>query len=216
MGKHRTVSKDRLAGGLLLGAVASGSLAVAALSSAGTASAGCVSISGTSYFSGSGGYCETTTELGNIAVANGASSQAYAGFGGPGNIAIAKGSFAYADAEGGGNFALANGEPGNNNGAAFTGDPFTDIPADANTVTQAYAYGVLNKALAIGNGSTAQSYNFDSVVTTAGKNLAFTQGNGSNSLAISGDLVPGAPASGQIANAIGNAKNALNGTNNFP
>jgi len=39
MGNHRAIAKDRLAGGVLLGAVVSGALAAAALGSAGTATA---------------------------------------------------------------------------------------------------------------------------------------------------------------------------------
>ena len=225
MGKHRATSGGKLAGGLLLGAVASGSLAVAALSGAGTANAGCVSISGQTFSSGGGGTCVTTEELGNIAVANGVDAYAEAGFAGPGNISIAAGTGAIASTFGGGNFALAHGEPGNNDG---TGDTFpvipfseeftfdSNIPADENTPTQAYAVGVLNRAFAIGNGSTAQAYNYDSDPATPGNNVANTQGNGSNSLALSGDNFGLAIASGQIANAIGDAKNALNGTNNVP
>ena len=195
MGKHKSTSNNKLAGGLLLGAVASGSLAVAALSGAGTASAGCVSISGTTFSSGGGGLCATSSEVGNLAVANGNTHRG-SRFGGPGNIAIAasQGSgAALATAEGGGNFALANGISGNNNGAVFGAFPpvpagSIDIPANANTPTTAVALGVLNKAFAIGNGSTAQAYNFDSPASTVGGNRATTIGNGSNSLAISGNM----------------------------
>ena len=218
MGKYKATSKNRLAGGLLLGAVASGALAVAALSGAGTASAGCVSISGQTFTSGGGGSCLTTTEPGNIAVGNGAGSVAEAGGGGPGNIAVASGTnggaptnSAVANAVGGGNFALAHGNPGNNNGVTFTVPPVgIFVPASPSRPTVASATGVSNKAFAIGDGSTAFADNFDSPLSTPGKNVATTVGNGSNSWAVSGNLLTTPIAAGQIANAIGNNVNSLN------
>ena len=142
MGKHRSISNNKFAGGLLLGAVASGSLAVAALGGAGTASAGCVSISGQSLSSGGGGLCFTTSDLGNIAVANGANAGAEA-FGGPGNIAVAAGTTTLpqnsARRAGGGNFALAQGNPGSNNGSqgTFPIDPtFGDFNVSPTTTSQ--------------------------------------------------------------------------------
>src|SRR5271167_1886601 len=55
MRQHRTISNNKLAGGVLLGAVASG-LAAAALGGAGTANATCASISGI----GNGNGCTST------------------------------------------------------------------------------------------------------------------------------------------------------------
>jgi hypothetical protein len=202
------ISKNRFAGGLLFGAVASG-VAAAALSGAGTANAGCVSISGQNFFSGGGGICETTTELGNIAVANGTGAEAGAGLG-PGNTAIAAGTDAFAQAEGAGNFALANGNPGPNPGATFSVPPVTVIIPAATIRTHALARGVLNQAFAIGDGSTATAENADLPTTTPGNNRATTIGNGSNSLAISGNQLIPPIAAGQIANAIGNNVNSLN------
>ena len=219
MGKHRSSSNNKLAGGLLLGAVASGALAVAALSGAGTAGAGCVSISGQTFVSGGGGTCSTSTDPGNIAVANGAGSGAFAGLGGPGNIAIAAGTAAtgpsaLSEAVGGGNFALAHGNPGNNNGAVFGSFPPIPISFDvfpnANAPVQAIAQGVSNKAFAIGDGSTAQAFNFDSPTSTPSNNVATSVGLGSNSLAVSGNALTTPIAAGQIANAIGNNVNSLN------
>ena len=219
MGKYKSISNNKLAGGLLLGAVASGSLALAALSGAGTANAGCVSISGTTFASGGGGVCVTSALPGNLAVANGAGTFAEA-VNGPGNLAVAAGTTtsslltsAAAIANGGGNFALAHGNPGNNNGATFKVPPLTglfDIPASTTQATDAEATGVLNRAIAIGDGSTAQAFNFDSPSSTPGNNTAFTQGLGSNSLAISGNALTPPIAAGQIANAIGNNKISLN------
>jgi hypothetical protein len=206
MGRH--ISKYKLAGGLLLGAIASGSLAVAALSGAATANAGCVSISGQTFASGGGGLCITTPELGNIAVANGTGSVSEAA-GGPGNLAVVGNTDAVAEALGGGNFALANGNIGPNPGATFVvGPPVGTIAIPAgNHRTFAAAAGVQNTAFAIGDGSTAEALNFE---TTPGNNRATTIGNGSNSFAISGNQIIPPIAAGQIANAIGNNVNSLN------
>jgi hypothetical protein len=207
----RHTSKNKLAGGVLLGAIASGALAVAALSGAATASAGCVSISGQTFFSGGGGDCETSTDLGNIAIANGTGAKANSK-GGPGNTAIAAGTGARSGAVGGGNFALANGNPGPNNGFLIpvpSGD--IGIPPNPNESTFANAEGFNNTAFAIGDGSIAVAQNlFDVPLTTPGNNRATTIGNGSNSAAISGNLfTPPIPA-GQIANAIGNNVYSVN------
>jgi hypothetical protein len=211
MGKHKSTSDNKLAGGVLLGAVASGSLAVAALSAAATASAGCVSISGQTFVSGGGGLCGTTSEPGNIAVANGTDAEALAD-GGPGNTAIAAGTGPFSEAIGGGNFALANGNPGPNPGFTVVVPPLPNIviSPSANRQTLAIASGVLNKAFAIGDGSVALAENVDSPVTTPGNNRATTLGNGSNSVAISGNLLTPPIAAGQIANAIGNNVNSFN------
>jgi hypothetical protein len=205
------ISKNKLAGGVLLGAVASGSLVVAALSGAATANAGCVSISGQTFLSGGGGTCFTTSDLGNIAVANGVGSQAGV-VAGPGNTVIAAGTNASSLAEGAGNFALAHGNPGNNNGATFPIPPFGGIVIlpNPNTRTSAQVSGVLNQAFAIGDGSTANAINADSPSTTPGNNRATSIGLGSNSLAISGNLLTPPVAAGQIANAIGNNVNSFN------
>jgi hypothetical protein len=211
MGKHTSTSNRKLAGGVLLGAVASGSLAVAALSGAATANAGCVSISGQTFTSGGGGGCATSPELGNIAVANGPSALAFA-IGGPGNTAVTAGTGAFSEADGGGNFVLAHGNPGNNNGFTVVVPPlptFT-VGGSPNQPTIADARGVRNTAFAIGDGSIAEASNIDSPVTTPGNNRATTIGNGSNSLAISGNLLTPPIAAGQIANAIGNNVNSLN------
>jgi hypothetical protein len=206
----RHTSKNKLAGGVLLGAIASGALAVAALSGAATANAGCVSISGQTFFSGGGGTCITSTNLGNIAVANGTGSAATAA-GGPGNTAIAAGTLAGAAATGGGNFALAHGNPGNNNGGTFTVSNFTVIvPADPNFPTQAVAEGVLNKAFAIGDGSGALATNVDIPTTTPGNNRATSIGNGNFAMAVSGNQLVPPVAAGQIANAIGNNVTSVN------
>src|SRR5271167_4494655 len=193
MGKYKATSKDRLAGGLLLGAVAS-SLAVAALSGAGTASAGCVSISGQTFTSGGGGVCSTDPEPGNIAVGNGGDLYAHAGMG-PGNIAISVGTGAEVAANGAGNFALANGNRGNNNGfTVFTpGGGQYVVPANPAFGTFADAIGVSNRALTIGDASTTYAQGTNNVATSVGL--------GSNSVAI---------GSGKIANAIGNNKNSYN------
>jgi hypothetical protein len=209
MGKHTSTSNNTLAGGLLLGAVASGSLAVAALSGAATASAGCVSISGQTFVSGGGGFCETSSDLGTIAVANGAGAVAEGA--GPGNTAIAAGTDPIALAEGGGDFALAHGNPGPNNGFTVVVPPLPNVVIPAATIpTVASASGVLNKAFAIGDGSTATAFNFDSPSSTPGNNRATTIGNGSNSVAVSGNLLAPPIAAGQIANAIGNNVNSFN------
>ena len=217
MGKHKTTSNNKLAGGLLLGAVASGSLALAALSGAGTANAGCVSISGQTFVSGGGGACGSDNLPGDIAVANGAGAVAGAGFFGSSgnNISISAGNGALSEAvSGSGNFALAHGNPGNNNGAGFGSFPpipiSFDIIPSTNQPAQAIAQGVSNRAFAIGDGSTAQAFNFDSPASTPGNNVATAQGNGSNALAISGNLFTTPIAAGQIANAIGNNVNSLN------
>src|SRR5271167_539900 len=55
MAKHTAISRDRFAGGLLLGALAAG-LAAAVLGAAGTASATCASINGV----GNGNGCTST------------------------------------------------------------------------------------------------------------------------------------------------------------
>jgi hypothetical protein len=209
MSQH--TSNNKLAGGLLLGAVASGSLALAALSGAATANAGCVSVSGATFVSGLGlsGLCATSTEPGNIAVANGPDAFAIAGVG-PGNTAIAAGTIALAQAGGAGNFALAHGDPGANPGAVFIVPPGAFIVPAGTIPTAASATGVLNKAFAIGNGSTANAINIDFPVNTVGNNRATTIGNGSNSLAVSGNQLIPPIAAGQIANAIGNNVNSLN------
>ena len=184
---------------------------MAALSGAGTANAGCVSISGQTFSSGGGGICSSSAQLGNIAVANGTNSAAAAGPG-PGNTAVAAGNSALAEALGGGNFALAHGNVGNNNGFTVVVPPLPPlvIPANANTFTSAIASGVLNKAFAIGDGSTATAFNVDSPASTPGNNVATSRGNGSNSFAISGNQLNPAIPAGQIANAIGNNVNSLN------
>jgi hypothetical protein len=208
MSQH--ISTHKLAGGVLLGAIASGSLAVAALSGAATANAGCVSISGVTFFSGGGGFCVTSTDPGNIAVANGTNAAAVA-FDGPGNTAISAGTHAQSSAGGVGNFALAHGNPGNNNGFMVTVPPTTfTIPANPNSPTGASALGTRNTAFAIGDGSFAQAANSDVPFGTPGNNRATSIGLGSNSLAISGNQFIPPIADGQIANAIGNNVNSFN------
>ena len=204
------ISKNKVAGGVLLGAIASGSLAVAALSGAATANAGCVSISGQTFVSGGGGACSTTPLLGNIAVANGVGALASAGVG-PGNTAIAAGTAAESSAIGAGNFTLAHGNPGLNPGFTVVVPPLPNIVIPATTLpTSAIALGVLNKAFAIGDGSVALAQNADSPASTPGNNRATTIGNGSNSIAVSGNQLVTPITAGQIANAIGNNVNSLN------
>jgi hypothetical protein len=89
--------------------------------------------------------------------------------------------------------------------------PLPNIVIPATTLpTSAIALGVLNKAFAIGDGSVALAQNADSPASTPGNNRATTIGNGSNSVAISGNLLTPPIAAGQIANAIGNNVNSFN------
>ena len=103
MGKHKaiTISRYRLGGGVLLGAVASGALAVAALSSAGVANATCASISGV----GNGNGC--TTSGTSFAVGLGPNTAASAQ--GTLNGSIAAGNGAVAATQGTANLAVATG-----------------------------------------------------------------------------------------------------------
>src|ERR1700730_687108 len=88
MGKHTASKKDKLAGGVLLGALASGALAVASLSGAGAANATCASISGI----GNGGGCTSTP--GSAAIGLGPNATATTN--GPFNTALAVGKNSYA------------------------------------------------------------------------------------------------------------------------
>jgi hypothetical protein len=135
MGKHRAISTERRAGGLLLGAVASGALAAAACGSAGTANATCASISGvgngngctsaaTSFAVGLGNNSTANAEglfNGAVAVGDGSLAEA-AGVGafgtpGTGNVALSVGTNVESIAAGTGNLAIAAGDPGANPGS---------------------------------------------------------------------------------------------------
>jgi hypothetical protein len=116
MAKHRAPSKDRLAGGLLLGAVASG-LAAAALGGAGAANATCASISGV----GAGAGCTSTPTSFAIGLGPGTEVNAQGLF----NGAIAVGTETEASATGVGNLAVAVGNPGVN------GQVMAVVPTDA-------------------------------------------------------------------------------------
>jgi hypothetical protein len=83
MGKHRAISNNKVAGGVLLGAVASGALAVASLGSAAPANATCASISGI----GNGNGCTST--VGSVAIGLGPNATATTN--GPFNTALAVG-----------------------------------------------------------------------------------------------------------------------------
>jgi hypothetical protein len=191
MGQHRKNlwAKYRLARGIVPIAVVSGALALGALESAGDASATCVSFSGI----GNGNGCRTTN-IGDTAIVIGSGNAiASGGF----NLAIAVGTYTYAESRGHFNTAIAVGNPGQNdfqNGVI---------------VTTAYTVGTLNRAVAFGNGSLAEAdggpgFNHAPV----GLHTALTVGNGS--IAYAGEH----GGTGRIGVAIGKGKSAQDGINN--
>jgi hypothetical protein len=107
VGKHRAITRDRLAGGLLLGAAASGALAIASLSGAGAANATCASISGISAGSSGGSTCTSTATSFAVGLGNNTTSTANGMFDG----SIAVGTNAEAHSRGTLNLAVAIGNP---------------------------------------------------------------------------------------------------------
>jgi hypothetical protein len=219
MGKHSKVSKNRIVNGSILGALTSG-MAISALSSAATAGATCLSVDGI----GNGNGCQTTG-LGDFAFALGPGAQATAGETTNGivgfNVAAAIGPGSTALAAGSRNIAVAVGNPGPNRGMRIAGD--YAIPAQESQGSYAQAIGVQNRAVVFGDGSNAIAIggnpgNPPRVRALAGGNTAITVGNGSNSYA--GTLPPAYPPhftntpNHQLARAVGDKMNAINGINN--
>ena len=180
MGKRTATSTEKIAGGVLLGAVAS-ALAAGALVAAGSANATCASISGI----GNGGGCTSTF----------------------GSAAVALGANATATADGPMNLAVAVGNPGPNpfyKGAvlptqALARGTFNGAFA-IGSGTNAGSFGVANSAAAVGNGSNAFSYggNQGLIPQPSKFNTSIVLGNRSEAGAVG-------PV-GKLAAAIGNDK----------
>jgi hypothetical protein len=197
--KHRSSSKspEKLAGGVLLGAVASG-LATAALSSAGTANANCASISGVGNGPGQGGG-SCTSAPGSFAIGIGPNTTANA-------TGIFDGAFAY----------------GLDNGATDA----TEADANGGVLSFAFASGKNVKAvtfgsaeLAVAQGTGASAAN--QVLAQAGSdpgdfgNFALNLGGASTgtskNIVYAGGL-PGTPGFGNIATNFGGSASAARGS----
>jgi hypothetical protein len=125
-----------------------------------------------------------------------------------GNSSLAVGTRATALTEGSGNLAVAVGNHGPNPGIV---DPILgDIEPSDDLDTTAGAFGVFNRAVVFGNGSTAFAVagtTFNEMDIPGFNSTALTVGSGSNADAF------GANA---FAAALGNEQNAINGINNAP
>ena len=203
MGKHTSISNNKLAGGLLLGAVAS-SLAAAALGGAGTAGATCASIGGvssgtgctstaTSFAVGIGpNTTATASGLFDGAVANGVTNT-----GSQFTAAIATGNFNFAYAGGPNVFAAAGAPP----------SPFLPGPGG----------GTLNVAIAQGSNVIADAGSANLNGTDVGNvaiNIANDSSPGRNSVSAGGfSLVSPQPGIGNVAVNIGGVSNASRGNN---
>jgi hypothetical protein len=207
MGKHTAIKKDKLAGGVLLGAFASGALAAASLSGAGAANATCASISGI----GNGGGCTST--LGSAAIGLGPNATATTN--GPFNtaLAIGKNSNAIAGASPGdfGNLAV---NVGNNTAGpnatgstpgAFAGSDlgtpgFGNVAVSAGNNNAVSADGALNNAFNIGG--------------TGNSLIATGVGNNATNLAGSNNFIASSAGTGPTSPGLSSAFN-IGGNNNF-
>jgi hypothetical protein len=152
MGQHRAISKEKLAGGVLLGAVVSG-LAAVAVSAAGSANATCASISGI----GNSANCQSSL----------------------GAFAVGLGSNTFASSNGLFSGAVANGLT--NTGAQFTVASSTgnlDFAYAEGPNTIARSTGNLALAVAIGSGVSAFAGNTPSDLGNLAVNFAADDPNG--------------------------------------
>jgi hypothetical protein len=214
MGNHRRTSKDKdkVAGGVLLGAVASGvaGFAAAALGGAGTAGATCASISGI------GNSADCTSSLGSFAVGLG-----------PGTDATAAGLFSGAIANG-----LTNpaGSPPNTTLAVAAGPAFDFAYAGGTNTVAAAGGGPFDAAITQGDNSAATAFGIGTAALNvgngdpnAGPNIVTATGVG----AIAGNLANGGPGAPNFVTAgpgfgvsafnvagDGNAVNATGALNN--
>lgn len=191
MTQHRAISRTKLAGGVVLGAVAFG-LATTALGTAGSANATCASISGIN----NGHGC--TSSPGSAAFGLGANATATAD-GGPLNLAVAVGNPGPNPFYGGAVLPTQALARGTFNGAFAIGSG-----------TNAGSLGVGNSAIGMGSGSNAFSYGGPRVPNP--QDLSdYLSSNFNTSIVLGNNSEAGAvgPAH-ELATAFGNNKRGLN------
>ncbi len=195
MGKHGASSTQKIAGGVLLGAVAS-ALAAATLGGAGTANATCASINGI----GNGGGCEST----------------------PGSAVIALGPNAKATAKGLGNTAIVIGADSTANaGKSATTDFFNNATVVGNNSDANALQGIGNSSTVIGDygHAWAGSTGYKPAGTQLNFNHATIIGNGNNTdLGGASQGITGYPGGNNLAYATsGNNQSAtvIGGAGNY-
>jgi hypothetical protein len=215
-----TISKDKLAGGALLGAVASG-LAAAALSCAGTANATCASISGIGNGPGiGGGSCNSS--LTSFAVGLGTNAQASAN--GLFDSAIAIGDNSQVTTVGNFDTGIAVGSPSLVLAGNTPADSFNTTIA-IGTDAAARTRGIGNIAVAVGNPGPNPGFVLPNILNQPGPthrtfaeaagtfNRAFAFGDGSIALADGGPITGALlPIGNNTAISLGNSANSYAGT----